>query len=329
MRKLYFSVLIFLLCVIVGISFYNRKTNVQKTDFAFDTVINISLQGSDAKKVSEKAFDMIRKYEEQLSVFKENSDVSLLNKSKSFAVSEDTFDLIFGAVKYSEKTDGYFDITVKSVMDLWNITNSSEGYVPNDEEITEALKKVGYKNISFSGENIILNNDASVDLGGIAKGYASNKLAKLIKDYNIKEAIIDMGGNIYVLGDREFKVGLQDPDGNRGDYFGICYVKNKSVVTSGAYERYFVKDGKMYHHILNPLTGKCADSGLKSVTIIGENSEKCDAYSTAIFAAGKEKGIELLNKESDLDYIIVDNDNNVYISDNVKFEIKNEKYKIS
>ena len=97
-----------------------------------------------------------------------------------------------------------------------------------------------------------------------------------MKENGVKEALVNMGGNIYVLGDRTFDIGLQDPDAVRGEHFGICTVKNTSVVTSGAYERYFEKDGKKYHHIINPFTGKCASSDLKSVTIIGEDSEKCD-----------------------------------------------------
>jgi thiamine biosynthesis lipoprotein len=310
----------------VGISFYNKKTNVKKTVYAFDTVIEMSAEGKNADEAIKKSVDLIKKYDDEISVFKKTSDVYLLNQSKNFKVSEDVFKLISNSLVYSEKTNGYFDITIKPVMELWNIQNG--GYVPTEDELKNTLEKVGYKSIIINGENIILKNNASIDLGGIAKGYCANKINDIMKEYGVKQAIINMGGNIYVLGGRTFEIGLQCPDGVRGEHFGICTVKNTSVVTSGAYERYFEKDGKKYHHIINPYTGKCADTGLESVTIIGENSEKCDAYSTAVYILGKDEGIKLLNKESDLEYVIADENKNVYISENIKFRQTDERYKI-
>lgn len=326
MRKLYFFVLIFLIIVIVFLALYNRETNITKTDFAFDTIIKISAQGKNAKNAVNASFEAIKTYEKLFSVYDENSEVTSLNKNKKGALSGDVSTLIKNAYTYSEATDGYFDITVKPLIDLWNIKEGS--FVPTDDEINKTLASVNYKNVVLNGNNAELINDASIDLGGIAKGYCCDKVFEIMKQHDIKEAVIDMGGNIYVLGDREFKIGIQDPDGERGDYFGICHAKNTSVVTSGAYERYFIKDGKMYHHILNPFNGKCADSGIKSVTIVGTISEKCDAYSTAVYTMGVEKGIEALSKQSDLDYIIVDNENNVYISENINFEITNDNYKL-
>ena len=328
MKKLYFSVLILLICVIVGVSFYNRNTNVKKTIYAFDTVIEISVNDKNAKEIVNKSFEIIKKYEDEFSAFKPSSDVSILNESKNYKVSDDVYKIISNAISYSEKTNGYFDITIKNVMELWNINGTNEGRVPKDSEIDEALKKVGYKNISFDGKTVVLSNNAKIDLGGIAKGYCTNKIRDLMKENNVKEALINMGGNIYVLGDRTFDIGLQSPDGVRGEHFGVCTVKNTSVVTSGAYERYFESDGKKYHHIINPFTGKCAYSGLKSVTIIGENSEKCDAFSTAVYILGKDEGINILKNEPDLEYVIVTDDNNVYVSKNLKFKLTDKNYKL-
>ncbi len=326
MRKLYYLILVFLICIIVSISFYNKKTNVKKTVYAFDTVIEMSIEGKNANEATQKSVDLIKKYDDELSIFKKNSDVYLLNQSKDFKVSDDVFKMISDAVEYSKKTNGYFDITVKPVMELWNIQNG--GYVPTEDELKNSLEKVGYRNIVINDESITLKNDASIDLGGIAKGYCANKINDIMNEYGVKQAIINMGGNIYVLGDRTFEIGLQNPNGARGEHFGICTVKNTSVVTSGAYERYFESGGKRYHHIINPYTGKCADSHLESVTIIGENSEKCDAFSTAVYVLGKEEGIKLLNNEPDLEYVIADENKNVYISENIKFRLTDERYKI-
>lgn len=326
MRKLYYLILVFLICIIVGISFYNKKTNIKKTVYAFDTVIEMSAEGKNAEEAVKKSVDLIKKYDDELSVFKKTSDVYLLNQSKNYKVSGDVFKLIENSLSYSEKTNGYFDITIKPVMELWDIKNG--GYVPTEDELKDVLKKVGYKNIVINNENITLENNASIDLGGIAKGYCANKINDIMKEYNVKQAIINMGGNIYVLGNRTFEIGLQKPDGVRGEHFGICTVKNTSVVTSGAYERYFEKDGKKYHHIINPYTGKCSDSNLESVTIIGENSEKCDAFSTAVYILGKDEGIRLLQNEPDLEYVIADGNKNVYVSEDIIFKVTDERYKV-
>lgn len=325
MRKLYLTILVFLIGVIIWAGFYNKNTNITKTDYALDTVIKISAQGKNAKNAVTEAFEFIKTSENYLSAYKDDSEVSKINKSKAYEGNGDVLRIISDAYIYSEKTGGYFDITIKPVVDLWHIKNNTD-YVPSDDEISSSLSSVGYKNIVLESNGVKLKNGASIDLGGIAKGYCANKTAEIMKKNGVKESIIDLGGNVYVIGNREFKVGIQNPDGERGEYFGICRVKNTSVVTSGAYERYFVKDGKMYHHILNPLNGKCADAGVKSVTVIGGDSQKCDAFSTAVFAMGAKEGIKVLQNESDLDYVIVDNENNVYVSENLDFEITDENY---
>lgn len=326
MKKLYTVILILLAAAMVFAVVYTRNTDITKSDYALDTIIKVSVKGKDAKKATDEIFEQIKKDDNLLSAYKESSEVSFLNKEKSLSTDTETAKIISDSVVYSEKTNGYFDITIKPLSDLWDIKNNT-GYIPSDEEINNSLKSVGYKNIKTENGKIVLEGGASVDLGGVAKGYCANKAIEILKTNNIKEAIIDLGGNVYVFGNRNFKVGIQNPDGERGEYFGICNVKNTSVVTSGAYERYFVKDGKMYHHILSPFTGKCADSDLKSVTVVGEDSQKCDAFSTAVFAMGKDEGIKVLKNEPDLMYIIVDSDNNVYTSKELDFEITDKNFK--
>ena len=326
MKKLYTVILILLAAAMVFAVVYTRNTDITKSDYALDTIIKVSVKGKDAKKATDEIFEQIKKDDNLLSAYKESSEVSFLNKEKSLSTDTETAKIISDSVVYSEKTNGYFDITIKPLSDLWDIKNNT-GYIPSDEEINNSLKSVGYKNIKTENGKIVLEGGASVDLGGVAKGYCANKATEILKTNNIKEAIIDLGGNVYVFGNRNFKVGIQNPDGERGEYFGICNVKNTSVVTSGAYERYFVKDGKMYHHILSPFTGKCADSDLKSVTVVGEDSQKCDAFSTAVFAMGKDEGIKVLKNEPDLMYIIVDSDNNVYTSKELDFEITDKNFK--
>ena len=305
-------------------AYFSEIRAYQKTEFLLDTYVTINARGFNAKKAANECFAKIKDFEQKCSVYIASSDISRLNKMGEFSLQDETVRLIKNAKAYSAKTRGAFDITVKPLTDLWNIKNFSR--VPTDSEIAETLKKVGYNNIKISNNTVCLENGAQIDLGGIAKGYLADETAKIMQKYGVKDAILDLGGNIYTLGKKEIKIGLQNPSGARGEYFGYVEGNNISVVTSGGYERFAELNGKKYHHIISPFDGKCAESGVLSASVIGKSSEKCDALATAICVLGVKDGLEIINSEPDTECVIVDENNVVYLSDGANFKITDEKF---
>lgn len=297
---------------IILLSGCKRSTEpISKTDFAMDTVVNISIYDDIPKDEAEEILDgcisEIRRYEGLFSTEIKDSDVSRINVSHGEKVSihKETAELIEKALYYSSLSDGAFDITIRPVSELWDF-RSGKAEIPEDKKIKEALSHVGYRNIDLDTANLFIklkDPDAEIDLGAIAKGYTGDRIKEFLKGKGIKSAIINLGGNVVLLGSRPdgkpFKVGIEKPFGKEGEINDTLSVEDASVVTSGNYERYFEKDGKVYHHILDTKTGYPVESGLNAVTIVSGRSVDGDALSTACFCLGKEKAEELLKKIND------------------------------
>ncbi len=310
--------LCFILCFILIPSFGGcSEKKASSTEFYLNTVITITAYGEKSQEGVRKAFDEIKRIENLLSCYIETSEISKINKNaflKPTEVSGETVEFLKKTLIFSEKTDGAFDITVKPLMSLWDITSETPR-VPADSEIKSALSGVGYENIVINGNLVsFLNKNTKIDLGGAAKGYAADMAVKVLNDYGIKNAILDLGGNIYALGKnpqgKNWRIGLQDPSKKRGESFSVAELSDKTAVTSGSYERYFEKDGKVYHHIINPKTGIPADTGLISVTVIGESSLEADMLSTAVFVMGAEEFIKIKDLFNFEKIITVDKYNN-------------------
>ncbi len=304
----------------------------QETGFAMDTIIRVSAKGPGARDAVKDCFAEAARVERQFSAYQEDSEIAAINQTAHRApvkASGEVFSLLLTAQTISDDTQGAFDITLKPLVDLWDI-KSGRNFVPDKSQTDALVQKTGMQNLLLDKEaqTVFLKNDvAKLDLGGIAKGYCADRMAAILQDAGVASAIVNLGGNIYVLGKNPSTIGLQDPNGARGEYFGTVDVKNTSVVTSGAYERSFVKDGVLYHHILNPFDGRCAKSGVVSATVIGENSAMCDAYATAIYVLGVEEGMELIQRTPGLSCVIVDEANQVYVSDGLSFSLTNHTYK--
>lgn len=289
-----------------------------RESYLLGTIVRISLYGDDTEKLN-KALDLsmeeIERLENLLSVNIPSSDVSLVNRTSGeypVKVSEETAILLERALEWSERTGGAFDPTVGKVVKLWGIGTEGAA-VPDPERLKEAVRSTDFKKVSVAheanGAFVQTAKGQRIDLGGIAKGYITDKLKTLLIKEGIRSAIIDLGGNIAVFGNSprpgKWKIGLQHPFMPRGEYFGIVEVSDVSVVTSGPYERYFESGGTRYHHIFDPSTGYPARSDLVSVTIISEDSADADALSTAIFVTGFEKGISLLSKLKNIEAVLV------------------------
>lgn len=276
----------------------SKKDMATKQTFAFDTVVNISLEEKDIH-LTDTVFKMCRDYEKLLSRTDPSSKLSELNSGKTDSVPEEIRDILEFSLKLSEITGGAFDVTVAPLMDLWNI--SERNIPPTDKEIEQVLPLVGYEKID--PESLTPKN-ASLDFGAIAKGYIADAVIEKLKEENVENAIVDLGGNVALIG--EYKVGIRDPF-NPGKVFATITLKDKSAVTSGAYQRYFEYDGVRYHHIIDPRTGKCADKEIASVTIVSNRSMYADALSTAIFVMGKD-AVSLCEKYPGTDaFIIMEN----------------------
>jgi len=295
---------------------------VSDTDFLLNTVSTIDIYAYDGEeepaKLIDDCFNYIRELEKILSRTIPNSDIAMLNKVNggTVKVSDETKEVLEKSIFYSGLTDGAFDVTIARVSSLWDFV-SGEEIVPDAEVIEEAVKTVDYNNMKIDGNNVNLENDAAVDLGAIAKGYIADKAAEFLRDKGVTSAVINLGGNNIVIGkngDRAFRIGIQKPTATTGEFSGVINVEDMSVVTSGAYQRFFVKDGVVYHHILDPETGYPAKSDIASVSIICESSADADALSTSCFILGKEKAIALMDS---LDYacaVIIDNEGEITLT---------------
>lgn len=299
---------------------------IQKTFFALGTVNSILIKYDESQESQVvNALDQIKlkvqRLDDLLSVFKKSSEVSQINIAAGkdlVLVSPETFLIISKSVDYSELSQGAFDITTRTLSKLWGI-GSKETFIPNVNEVRKAKRFVNYKNIIFmeNPKRIGLRKcGQAIDLGGIAKGYAADEARRIVIKHNIKDAIINFGGTIVVIGD-EKRVGIQNPEKETGAAVGILKVKNQAVVTSGLYERYFIKDGKRYHHILSPSTGMPTNTGLCGISVIGNSAMELDALSTAVFILGMDAGTKLL-EQCKIDGIFILESGEVFMTKGLK-----------
>lgn len=317
MKKAVVFALAVILCTAVIAVFAGYGRQYSESGFALDTAITITAYGKNAKKAVREAFEETERIDRIMNAYSAESEIYAINSAPCgtcVKVSDEVFNLIKRSKEIFDKTDGAFDITVKPLADLWNI-KSENPVVPEKSSITNTLDSVGCKGIFLDEKNktVMLEKEGmGIDLGGIAKGYAADRVSEILRDNNLKKALVDLGGNIVALGRKSFfekwKIGIQTPFADRGEYFEIAEAENVSVVTSGSYERYFEKDGKIYHHILNPSTGYPAQSGVKSVTVICKNSADADALSTALYVTGAQRAAEFAEKFDAEIIILTDKD---------------------
>lgn len=292
----------------------------------FDTLVSINIYRTKDKTVMEDCLILCEEYEQKFSRTIDTSEISRLNSAKGqwVELSEDTIKLIEEAIEYSEMTEGAFDITVAPLTELWHV-NDNEGMIPSEEEIEKAKSHINYKLIEIDGNKVRLKDEeAQIDLGGIAKGYIADQLKALMLERGVESAMINLGGNIAVIGTKEdgsnWNVGIQKPFAEQNEVIGSVSVRDKTVVSSGIYERYFQYKGEIYHHILDPDTGYPSDSDLEAVTIIGESSAIADALSTSCILLGSEKGMELIESIPKVEAIFVTRDGKILESTETGFQ---------
>ena len=296
--------------------------------FAMDTYMTLTAYGENAQEAVEAGIAEIQRLDDLLSTGKDISEVAQINANGGGVLSEDTDYLVKRALDIYQSTNGAFDISIYPVMQLWGFTTGNFA-VPSESDLAAKLALVDAGKIILSEENgqtsISLPEGMEIDLGGIAKGYTSGRVMDVMKSCGIKSAVINLGGNAHVLGNKtdgsQWKVGIQDPEDENG-YLGGVSVTDKAIITSGGYERYFVdKDtGVKYHHIIDPKTGYSANNGLISVTIVSADSTLADGLSTSLFVLGTEDAITYCEEhcaEDGFDAIMEDEDGKLYITDGI------------
>jgi thiamine biosynthesis lipoprotein len=269
----------------------------QKTEFMLGTVCRIHIWGGD-KSDLDAAFDRIRNIESKMSRRLSGSEINRIGRGGAVQLSQDTCRVIKRALDFSHMSGGLFDISIAPVVELWGFGTEKTG-IPSEENLRAALSLVDYRKIRvLDGCRVVTAPGQRIDLGGIAKGYASDEAAKLLQDAGVDRALLNLGGNVFALGSKEdgspWKLGIQDPLQPQGGVLGTLEVSGGAVVTAGIYQRFVEQNGKKYHHILNPNTGYPAANNLAGVSISSPSGLDADALSTSLLLLGIDKGCKLL-----------------------------------
>lgn len=298
-----------------------NKEPITDTQFALNTVITITLYDTQDTSILDGAFELCRNYENVFSRTLESSELYQLNHSdkKTITVSSDLASLISTGLTYSNKSKGAFDISIAPISQLWDFTAESPK-IPSSADIATNLPYIGYQNFNLDGTTLTRNSiHNQLDLGAIAKGYIADRIKDYLLSNNVNSAVINLGGNIVCVGSKEgtpFNIGVQAPFKDHSQTIASLQIINRSIVTSGIYERYFMEGNKLYHHILNPKTGYSYENDLIAVTILSDDSVTGDALSTTCFALGYEDALTYLNTLPNVDAILITADNQLHYTDN-------------
>lgn len=296
MRKRFLSFLLSAL-LLLSLAACGGEASASRTVFTMDTVMELTVyapRSDDAAAALDEAEQLLYDLNALLDRHNAHSALSALNRSGS-AKDDALAALVSDALAVSEATGGAFDPTVAPLMDAWNFTGDAPR-VPQSEDLSALLSRVGAANVSVDGSTITLSGGAQLDLGGIAKGCAGDAVRDLLSARGIKNAVIDLGGDVGLMGQNpdgnDWRVAVKDPaDSSR--FLGILQTSDCFVVTSGVYERFFEEDGTRYHHILDPKSGRPAESDLVSVSVVCSIGTWADALSTACFVLGEEGSLAL------------------------------------
>ncbi len=297
---------------------------------SMDTVMQLTAYGRGREEALAQAQAEIERLDALLSTGSEQSEVSRLNASGSLTLSQDTGDLFREALFLSEDTDGLFDITVYPVVKLWGFYDKAY-HVPTDQELSSAMALVGSDRVRYDADTrtAVLGTGQSVDLGGIGKGYTSQRVTEILRDAGIKSAMVSLGGNVQCLGTKPdgtaWNIGIRDPWNSQSGIYCAVSITDKAVITSGGYERFFEQDGKTYLHILDPRTGYPAESGLSSVSIVASDGTLGDGLSTALYIMGLEEASSYWRAhKEEFDAVLIADDGTLYATEGLRGSIRSE-----
>lgn len=312
---------------------------ISRNFFSLGTVNSIKIYNSDEKELLERAVTRVNEIDDLMSAYKADSDVSILNRNsgKGFVdIHPDTFKVLNRSIEFSQMSSGAFDITIRPMVELWGI-GKKKNFIPCEDEINKIKKLVNYKGVLLDKSSCracLEIPGQAIDLGGIAKGFAADEVKRILIEGNVENALINLGGNIVTIGNRPdgrpCQIGIQNPLEATGSHLGILAVTDKTIVTSGCNERFFIKDGIRYHHILDPRTGMPVKTTALSITAVAECSMDADALTTALFVLEngfRGDGLDLVRRFC-AEVIIINSDGEVLITDGLKesFKVRSRCY---
>lgn len=306
-----------------------RTPEATRQIFAMDTVMDFYAVGEGAEDALTAAAQEINRLESLLSRTRAESDVSILNETGSAALRDETAALLRDALHYADITGGAFDVTIAPLVEAWNIHGESPR-VLTEGEIAALLPLIGSHHLQLSGNAATLDAGCAIDLGGIAKGYASDVIARLYRERGIEGGWVSLGGNVYAHGTKPdgsfWNVAVRDPQDTTGTA-AMVQLSNQFAVTSGGYQRYFTaEDGTVYQHILDPKTGIPAMSDLLSVTIVSDNGAMADAYSTALYVMGESGAIDFWREHrTEFDMILITADGRLLYTEGLDGRVTTEE----
>lgn len=304
----------------------SQKQTVTKQLFAMDTVMEFTANGRNAEPAVNAAMAEVQRLDALFSAASSNSEVSRLNGEGGGTVSEDTAAILETALAVYQETGGLFDCTIYPLVKLWGFP-TQDYRVPADTELSAVLPLVDSSKLAFDGETLRLEPGQAIDFGGVGKGYAAQRVMEIFREYSVKSGMVSLGGNVQVLGAKPdkspWRIGVRDPES--GGCFAVLSLEDKAAVTSGGYERYFEAEGRTYIHILDPRTGRPAESDLLSVTVVAENGAKADALSTALFLMGAEEAAAFWRERGDFEMLLVTADHEFWMTQGLESVCETEE----
>ncbi|GIK21343.1 MAG: FAD:protein FMN transferase [Ignavibacterium sp.] len=302
------SIVLFLIGFFIARNSSDEIKTIKRTQILLGTVVEIQVRDADDKKAEDaisKAFAEMKRIEDLFTTFDNKSPVSRINNSAYtiINVESEIYNLIVICDSITKLSNGCFDVSLNNIIRVWGF-DSDNRHIPEASVIDSALKLSGWKDVKLFGENkIFKQRKVEFNFGAIAKGYAVDKAINILRKSGIKQALVNAGGEVSVIGNN-WIVGIQHPD-EINSIIKRIKLNGYTVATSGDYEQYFEVDGVRYHHILDPETGY-PSKGLQSVTIINKSNAFADALATAVFVMGEEKGMKLIESLDDTEVMIID-----------------------
>lgn len=334
----FLSAAVVAVCAAIVLAVLARKpkspTAAPRTMTYFGTVCTLNLFEDGTTELYNALFHRIEEINAEFDTNLATSDISQINAAAgdhAVPVHSDVVSVLRRALSYAELSGGLFDPTVGPIVKLWAI-GTDEAHVPNQRYIRAALPLVDWRSVVIDGETVFLEKEGmSLDLGAIVKGFAADELKAMLSARGVSKAIIDLGGNIYVYGkkldDEPWYVGIKNPENESGDPALVIQLSECGVVTSGVYERFFVQNGKRYHHLIDTKTGYPLETSLLSATVICQSCIDADALSTLVFLLGVDAGIELISRMNGVAAVFIDDNLEVTASESLKGLIESPIYK--
>lgn len=334
MKKLYAILTVVLLFCQLFSACGRTAEPLTKTGFCLNTVIEVTIFENGSEALLEECFSLAETYEGYFSATIPDSDIAKINASAGTPVTvhDETAELLSIGIAYGELSGGRFDITIGGLSELWDISTKAlleqtdASMIPANDQIEQALSDVDYHAVRIDGNVVTLQNqDARIDLGGIAKGYIADRMKEFLIENGVTSGFINLGGNVLVLGPKPdgspCSIAIQRPFSEEGDVAASVKITDQTVVSSGIYERYFEAGGRIYHHILDTATGYPYDNGLLSVTVITKNSVDGDALSTICFSLGLTDGMELIERTDGAEAVFITDDETLHTSSGIGTDI--------